>query len=86
MQRELSAIRWSANNRGYYILGYYYKECCNDISDNFFRDGTYDLNCFIYDCRLKINPRLAVAKIDSQRQSCFSRCDRMLLHYRFWKV
>jgi len=83
MQRELSAIRWSANNRGYYILGYYYKECCNDISDKFFRDGTYDLNCFIYDCRLKINPRLAVAKIDSQRQSCFGRCDRMLLHYRF---
>ena len=52
----------------------------------FSRDGTYDLNCFIYDCRLKINPRLAVAKIDSQRQSCFDRCDRMLLHYRFWKV
>jgi len=67
-----------ANNRGYYILGYSYKECCNDISDNFSRDGTYDLNCFLYNCRLKINPRqdsLAAAKIDSQRQSlcCFIR-------------
>jgi len=55
------------------ILGYSYKECCNDISDNFSRDGTYDLNCFKYNCRLKINSRQFIAaKVNSQRQSLSS--------------
>ena len=36
----------------------------------FSRDDTYDLNCFIYNYRLKIIlDRLAAAKVESQRQS-----------------
>ena len=47
-----------------------------------FRDGTYDLKCFIYNCP-PIDPRQAgfsTAKIDSQRQSlfCFVRAQDVL--------
>jgi len=50
----------------------------------FSRDGTYDLNCFIYNYRLKIIlDRLAATKVESQRQSCIVRAQSVVIALSF---